>query len=70
MDHRLLSTLRATEKAIARLIEKCRKGSPVHRENSRAAAQVTRTSKWLLNAIAALRRELDAAPSDEPRLTR
>jgi hypothetical protein len=62
-----LNTLRAAEEAVTRLIERCRKPGPLYRRSPKAAAQVNRTSKWLLNAIAALHRELKkpAAPEDQ-----
>ena len=67
MNRRILTTIGATRKAVTRLIDRCRKGSPLYSRSPRAAAHVSRTAKWLLNAIAALHRELDAAHADEDR---
>jgi hypothetical protein len=48
----------AAERAVTRLVEKCHKGAPLYLQNPKAVAQVSRTAKWLLNAIARLLREL------------
>jgi hypothetical protein len=55
MNSRLLNTIRAAEKAVNRLVSECRKDGPVYADSPKAAAQVSRTGKWLLNAISALR---------------
>ena len=55
MDQPTLDTTRAAEQSVARLVEACRKGGPLYRRDPKAVAQVSRTSKWLLNAIVALR---------------
>ncbi len=65
MDESTLNMLRATEEAVARLIEECRKNGAIYPRNPKIVAQVSRTGKWHLNAIAALRKAL-AVPSDEP----
>jgi hypothetical protein len=59
--------MRAAEEAVGRLITECRKPGPLYKRAPRAVAQVSRTGKWLLNAIAALNRELKkpAAPEDQ-----
>ena len=54
MDPQLENTLRAAEEAVSRLVEACGKPGPVYARNPRVVAQVSRTGKWLLNAIAAL----------------
>lgn len=46
--------VRAAQQAVERLVTKCYKGSPLYVQNPKAVAQVSRTSKWLLNAIAKL----------------
>ena len=48
------SLLQKAETIVRRLVEECRKDSPLYQTNPRAVAQVSRTSKWLLNAIAQL----------------
>jgi hypothetical protein len=55
-----LNTIRAAEDAVTRLVEECRKNGPLYARNPKAVAQVRRTGKWLLNAIAALDRDLKA----------
>jgi hypothetical protein len=61
MDPDSQASLRAAVVAVTHLIEVCRPRGPLYPLEPRAAAQVNRTSKWLLNAIAALQRKLDAA---------
>jgi hypothetical protein len=63
MDPITQETLRAAE-AISRLVEVCRSG-PVRKFKPRAAAQVSRTGKWLLHALARLRKELTPSDNDE-----
>jgi hypothetical protein len=63
MDPDTQATLRAAVAAVTHLIEVCRPRGPLYQLEPRAVAQVNRTSKWLLNAIAALHRKLDA-PAD------
>jgi hypothetical protein len=58
-------TLRAAEEAVTRLIEACRKPGPLYQRDPRAVAQVSRTGKWHLNAIATLGKVL-SAPGGEP----
>jgi hypothetical protein len=57
--------LRAAEEAAARLVHECRKGGRLYRGAPRAAAQASRTAKWLLNAVADLRRALEAPDYNE-----
>jgi hypothetical protein len=61
VDARTWSALRAAEAAATRLVEACRKGGPLYARSPKAVAQVSRTGKWLLNALAALHRDLNAA---------
>jgi hypothetical protein len=49
----------AAAQAVSRLVKECRKGGPLYVHNPRVVAQVSRTAKWLLNAIQRLHRELD-----------
>ena len=65
MDSSTLNTMRAAEQAVTRLVEQCRKPGPLYRRCPRAVAQVSRTGKWLLNALAALRRELNRPATTE-----
>jgi vacuolar-type H+-ATPase subunit H len=64
MSPQTLSTIRSAEEAVAKLVEECRKSSRLYVKNPRAVAQVSRTSKWLLNAIARLHKELNTPSAD------
>jgi hypothetical protein len=61
MDPDSQATLQTAVAAVTHLIEVCRPRGPLYQLEPRAVAQVNRTSKWLLNAIAALHRQLDTA---------
>jgi hypothetical protein len=65
MDPETVRAVNAAEEAVRNLVELCRKQGTLYREHRRSAAQVSRNSKWLLNAIAVLRDELDN-PTDVP----
>ena len=54
MNARTRALICSTTKMVSRLVEECRKGGPLYTENPKAVAQVNRTSKWLLNALASL----------------
>jgi hypothetical protein len=54
-----LDTIRAAEEAVRRLVEVCQKPGRLYARNPRAVAQVGRTAKWLLHALAALHRAID-----------
>jgi hypothetical protein len=56
--------LSAAEEAVRWLVERCRRGGRLYQRAPRAVAQVSRTGKWHLNAIAQLRKECDI--SDDP----
>jgi hypothetical protein len=57
--------LHAAEEAVHDLIEQCRRGGRLYNRNPRATAQVSRTGKWHLAAIDALRKALAASDDDE-----
>jgi hypothetical protein len=59
VDQSTQNTLRAAEEAVAALVEGCRKDGTLYPRDPKAVAQVSRTGKWHLNAIAALRKALD-----------
>ena len=61
MNH-LVGTVAQT---VNQLIVECRKGGPLYVQSPRNVAQVSRTAKWLRNAIERLQREL-AARDDKP----
>ena len=58
MNAQTRKLLRAAEQAVTRVVEACPKGGPLYALSPRAVAQVSRTGKWLLNAISALRSAL------------
>ena len=64
MDESTRNLLRAAEEAVGRLVEACRKEGTLYPRGPRAVAQVSRTGKWHLNAIAALRKSLDTPCAD------
>jgi hypothetical protein len=49
--------IRQAQKAIEGLVAACQKHLPLYRQHPQAVAQVNRTAKWLLSAIAALNRQ-------------
>lgn len=52
--------LRAAEDAVSRLVERCCKTGPLYQSSPKTVAQVSRTAKWLPNALATLRRKMPA----------
>ena len=66
MNARTRALIRSAERKVGRLVEECRKGGPLYGEQPKATAQVSRTAKWLLNALASLRQapSTAAASSD------
>jgi hypothetical protein len=48
------------DKAVRHLIEQCHKDGPLYQSNPKAVAQVNRTGKWFLNALAQLQKEPSA----------
>ncbi len=64
MDESTRNTLRAAEEAVTRLIDECRKDGTLYRRDRKATAQVSRTGKWHLSALAALRKAFDAPRAD------
>jgi hypothetical protein len=64
MDPQTLHTINVIEEAASQLIEVCRKNSPLYRQRPKQVAQVNRTAKWFLNALAGLRRSVDSPEPD------
>jgi hypothetical protein len=62
MTPEIHTTFRTATQAVHQLVRACRKGGPLYPQNPRAVAQVSRSGKWLLNAITRLYRELDRRP--------
>ncbi len=56
MDSQLPETVRAAEEAVGELVNVCRKRGVLYQRHPKVVAQVSRTAKWLLNAIGVLRR--------------
>ena len=52
--------LPAAQEIVTCLVERCAKTGPLYPANPKAVAQVSRTGKWLINAIVALDRALEA----------
>ena len=46
--------VRAAQEVVQGLVAECRKDGPLYPEHPKQVAQVSRTGKWLLNALAAL----------------
>lgn len=65
MNQQTQETLRAAEEAVTRLVEQCGKAAPMYEQEPRKAAQVSRTGKRPLNAVAALREGLTAPQKKE-----
>jgi hypothetical protein len=55
MNRRTLNAVASAEDSVKQLIEECRKDGPLYQRSPREVAHVSRTSKWLLNAIGKLR---------------
>jgi hypothetical protein len=53
-----LKKLDSAERAVHHLVAHCCKEGRLYRHNPKLVAQVSRTGKWLLNAMAALRQAL------------
>ena len=59
MNPQTCKVVAATEKNVHRLVDECRKHGPLYEQNPKIVAHVSRTSKWLLNAIAKLKTEIN-----------
>ena len=57
--HRFMSNPEVVQTAFSQLVEECRKHGPLYEQNPKVVAHVSRTSKWLLNAITKLKTELE-----------
>jgi hypothetical protein len=53
----MTQTVKQAQAAVTRLVEECRKGGPLYVQNPPAVAQVSRTAKWLLNALERLNQQ-------------
>jgi hypothetical protein len=65
MSKSTMNKIRAAEKSVNRLVEECHKPGRLYARNPKAVAQVSRTGKWLLNAISALHKVLGATEAED-----
>jgi hypothetical protein len=65
MDRSTLNALRAAEQAVTRLVAACRKNGPLYRRHPRAVAQLSRTGKWHLSALAGVLKALDTTDDND-----
>jgi hypothetical protein len=65
MNPETQAALRDAEQVVKRLLKHCGKHGSLYRASPRAVAHVSRRSKWLLNALATLDRELRKWPEVE-----
>jgi hypothetical protein len=61
MNQATRNILGYAEEAVGRLIQECRPNGPLYRKDPQAVAQLSRTGKWLLSALANLHRRLEQA---------
>ncbi len=55
---------RTAQDVVQRLVAECRPDAPLYQQHRKSMAQISRTSKWLLNALAALDQELQSSTED------
>jgi hypothetical protein len=65
MNRQTQTVIASTEKIVQRLVGECRKHGPLYVRNPQVVAHVSRTSKWLLSALAELRGELKNSKENE-----
>lgn len=65
MDPITLDTLRAAEQAVRALVQACQKHRALYARDPKAVAQVSRTGKWHLNAVAHLRKVIEAPAENQ-----
>lgn len=65
MNRNTARLIHAAEKAVNKLVVQCRKDGPLYELDPPAVAQVSRTGKWLLNALAKLPARLKSPPVKE-----
>jgi hypothetical protein len=65
MNRRTRTVVQSATQVVSRLVELCHKGGPLYRQSPQAVAQVCRTAKWLLNALARLE-QARSIPSNNP----
>jgi hypothetical protein len=65
MNRKTQKLVRSVETVIGRLIEACQKDGRLYDTHPQVVAHVSRTSKWLLNALAKLQTELTRFKENE-----
>jgi hypothetical protein len=65
LNPRVMATICSAERAVIRLVDRCQKDGPLYARSRKVTAQVSRTGKWLLNAIKALHTALES-PNTTP----
>jgi hypothetical protein len=58
MNRQSYQVIAAAEDEVKRLVEECCKNGPLYVQNPKIVAHVSRTGKWLLNAIGKLHEQL------------
>jgi hypothetical protein len=58
--------LESARTAVNQLVAACQKRSPLYTLHPQQVAQVSRTGKWLLNALTALDRHIQQDTADTP----
>jgi hypothetical protein len=65
MSQKTISVINHVEGTVKQLVDECRKNGPLYVQNPQIVAHVSRTGKWLLNAIAKLRDLLKTRKENE-----
>ena len=58
MNRRAYHVIASAEDKVKRLVEECRKDGTLYVQHPKIVAHVSRTGKWLLNAIANLHEQI------------
>ena len=58
MNQKTRQVITLVEDKVRRLVDECRKNGPLYVQNPQVVAHVSRTSKWLLNALGKLHAEV------------
>jgi hypothetical protein len=58
MEQPTREIVRAAQESVQRLVTECRKEGPLYKKRPKIVAQVSRTGKWLLNAITTLNQSI------------
>jgi hypothetical protein len=65
MRQKSIGVITQAEGTVKQLVDECRKHGPLYVQNPQIVAHVSRTGKWLLNAIAKLRDLLKTRKENE-----